>query len=338
MNKLFIIICSLGLLLFSLLFVGCGNNNSNKKPETELIDKSLENDEAAKVFPYPEIPQMMSDRAEMSRYYLTLFWDKYIKNQRRAAIDSVGLERAYVDYVGEMAVLQNITGDLHACDNIEKSLFASADSLYLTGDKTLLLNLLKLSEKYLYDPNSPLLNEELYIPALEAILKLKSLSDVDKMQYEYQLQLAKKNRTGSKAANFTYTFITPTTESKSSLYSILADYTIIFFNNPDCQACAKMLQSLKQSNIITEMVKNGKLKILAIYIDNQLDLWRKNHVKYPAEWIYAYDHKYILRDNSLYGIRAIPSFYLLNKDKVVLIKDAPFPQPIIDYLSRTISL
>jgi thiol-disulfide isomerase/thioredoxin len=334
MNKLFIIICSLCLLLFSLLFLGCGNNNSNKKTETEPIGKSLENNEAAKEFPYPAIPQMMSDHAEASRYYVTLFWDKYIKSPNRSAIDSLKMEDAYANYANEMIVLQNITGNLHACDKIQKRLFERADSLYLAGDKTLLLSLLKFSEKYLYNPNSPMLNEELYIPALEAILNLKSLPEIEKMQYNYQLELAQKNRTGNKAADFAFTFSTPTGEKKGSLYSLKADYTLLFFNNPDCPACAEMLQSLKQSDMITNMVQSGKLKILAIYVDKQLNLWRNNHIKYPADWIYAYDHKYILRDNSIYGIRAIPSFYLLNNEKRVLMKDAPSPKPVINYLAR----
>lgn len=322
-----------GFWLFAVLLIaGCKGGNVNGNT---VLGKSGGNSKVLDTidFPYPEIPQMMTDKAESSRYYVTVFWDEYIKLPNRNAIDSLEMEDAYVNFVQGMSVLQSSTGDLHSCDQIEKNLFARADSLYAAGDKVLLLDLIKFSEKYLYDPNSPMLNEELYIPALESIIDLKALSDAEKMQYEYQLGLALKNRVGTKAADFAFSYSTPTGILKSSLYSVSADYTLIFFNNPDCPACSKMIEALKDSRLVMEMINRGKLKIIAIYIDKEMDLWKKNRAKYPEEWIYAYDHNYVLRDNSIYGIRAIPSFYLLNKEKKVLIKDAPNPVIIINYLS-----
>ena len=53
--------------------------------------------------------------------------------------------------------------------------------------------------------------------------------------------------------------------------------------------------------------------------------------KYPDEWIYAHDPYLILRDNGIYGLRAIPSLYLLDQDKRVLFKDAPVGK-IVSYL------
>ena len=39
---------------------------------------------------------------------------------------------------------------------------------------------MELAEKYLYDPNSPMRNEELYIPVLESILATQVLDDMEK--------------------------------------------------------------------------------------------------------------------------------------------------------------
>ena len=44
---------------------------------------------------------------------------------------------------------------------------------------------------------------------------------------------------------------------------------------------------------------------------------------YPDNWYNGYDPDYVIREDILYNVRAIPSLYLLDKDKKVLMKDAP---------------
>ena len=84
------------------------------------------------------------------------------------------------------------------------------------------------------------------------------------------------------------------------------------------------------------MVSVGKVKVLSMYIDEDLKGWSENRNKFPQEWIYAYDHNMILRDNNIYGLRAIPSMYLLDKEKRVILKDAPVGKVISYLLEQTI--
>jgi hypothetical protein len=44
---------------------------------------------------------------------------------------------------------------------------------------------------------------------------------------------------------------------------------------------------------------------------------------YPEEWYNGFDPDFAIRNETLYNVRAIPSLYLLDKDKTVLLKDAP---------------
>lgn len=80
------------------------------------------------------------------------------------------------------------------------------------------------------------------------------------------------------------------------------------------------------------LVKKGKVKVLAMYIDQELDVWQNRRDTYPKEWIYAHDPNQILNENELYGLRAIPSLYLLDKEKRVILKDAPV-EIVIEYLN-----
>ena len=44
---------------------------------------------------------------------------------------------------------------------------------------------------------------------------------------------------------------------------------------------------------------------------------------YPEEWYNGFDPDFVIRNETLYNVRAIPSLYLLDSEKTVLLKDAP---------------
>ena len=68
-----------------------------------------------------------------------------------------------------------------------------------------------------------------------------------------------------------------------------------------------------------------------IYIDEEVQKWREYLHNYPPEWINGYDYTFSLRDSGSYDIRAIPSLYLLDAGKRVIMKDAPTGR-VLDYL------
>ena len=76
-----------------------------------------------------------------------------------------------------------------------------------------------------------------------------------------------------------------------------------------------------------------KLTVLSIYPDEELDEWRKHLNEFPKEWINGYDKKFAIKEQQLYDLKAIPTLYLLNKEKTVLLKDAT-AQAIEEYLTN----
>lgn len=91
---------------------------------------------------------------------------------------------------------------------------------------------------------------------------------------------------------------------------------------------------MESSFLINEFSKSNKLKILAVYPDEDLDAW-KGHVSVMLkDWINSYDKSVSLKNDEIYDLKAIPTLYLLNKEKKVLLKDATFQQ-IENYLSQT---
>lgn len=125
----------------------------------------------------------------------------------------------------------------------------------------------------------------------------------------------------NKAANFDYTLPDGSTHKLSALHS---EYVILYFHNPECRECATVKEKLVSSPILNTLQQKGQLKILALYPDEDLKACRQHLPEMPAEWINAYDKGTIIKNRELYDLKAIPTLYLLDKDKTVLLKDAPF--------------
>lgn len=63
---------------------------------------------------------------------------------------------------------------------------------------------------------------------------------------------------------------------------------------------------------------------------------RERHLKdFLEEWINGYDKKTVIKEKNLYDLKAIPTLYLLDKDKKVLLKDVMVGQ-IEEYFKKMI--
>lgn len=194
--------------------------------------------------------------------------------------------------------------------------------------------LLKFEEEVIYDPNSLFRSEELYIPVLEHILKSPLTDENGRERAEWLLQRCLLNRIGEKPADFT--FVTKAGRS-STLYrtidSCRPELTLLFFSNPGCPMCAEITESFSNDPFLQEMIAKGRLLIINIYPDEDLEAWYEHLSDYPAEWITGRDPDGVLHSDTIYYLRAIPSLYLLDTDKTLLLKDAP-PEVVMSICKR----
>jgi hypothetical protein len=177
---------------------------------------------------------------------------------------------------------------------------------------------LMLAEGVLHDPNSPLRNDEKYIPVLENAVQSSLLDEYERMPYEYDLEIARQNRIGRIANDFTYTLPSGRT---ATLHNIKADYTLIFISNPGCPMCREVKEQITTSPMLQELIERKELKVLVIYPDTDLEAWREHLQDYPASWINGYDADQRIEKERLYDLKAIPALYLLDKQKRVMAKD-----------------
>lgn len=268
------------------------------------------------VFSLPRIPMVLSSREEKLEYLAEHYWQglDYANDQWLA--DSVALEQVFVNWFPLLEQLQLA----------ERQKAVATVITYGSEYPKMQKRLGELAELYWNEPNSPYRNEELYIPILEALIDAPKLEDIEKVRYRYQLQKALMNRPGTIAAD-----ITLMTRKRQTLrlYDIRSDYVLLYFFNPDCHACQTISAYITQSSTFQKLADSGKMKVVAVYPDEDLTAWDKHLSTLPKEWLVT---RYAeVTDREAYDLPAIPNLYLLDKDKNVILKDATVEQ-IEDWL------
>lgn len=330
MKRLYIV----AITMVALATAGCRGGSSQKAAAEETAAQTGDKNahEYLSRFPEVTVPSVINDRGQMIEYVTTNYWNEFFGTKRVSALSNLqlsdssavlGVDTAAVsDALAMYLTIILPQADLNTARASLRTLVKRADTLGTNGDRRLLLRIMQLGEYIYYNPNSPYRNEELYLPVVEEMTAARSLSEIEKIQFEYPLRMLRLNRIGTKANNFKYEELTGQgTTRNGSLYSIDAPFVLLFFNNPGCEACEQFLNAISNSNVLPNAIANGKVKVLSMYIDEDLKSWKEHKDMFPDKWIYARDPKMILRDNAIYGIRAIPSVYLLDRDKRVLLKD-----------------
>ncbi len=299
-------------------------------------------------FPFPEAPLMVQQQGPVAvaEYLCGHFWNDYLDTSRifpdsdtlflgvtRAALKDAVRNYAYLADVVSSDPEVFLSNAATFRSTLENLLGRAAS---LSGDGTcpeLFRCLADDLSLYFYDPNSPYRNEELYAFIASVLAESPLVDETLRGRYRFEQGLCSLNPPGSVASDFAFT---DRDGKVSTMHSVNADYTIMFFTNPGCNACSQiidMLMSFRTSSGLglSDLIVSGKVAVLNIYIDSDIEAWMDYSASYPADWHNGYDPYGILRDNSLYAIRAIPSLYLLDSEKRVLFKDA-VPEKVIAYL------
>ena len=180
---------------------------------------------------------------------------------------------------------------------------------------------LTLAEKYLYDPNSPYRNDEQYLLFLQYAATHQLADYTTKPRYQKHYVMVQKNRVGHKATDFPYT---TQAGKKGRLYQLQSPYILLFFHDPDCEECQYVKQQLENQH--THFAQKG-VQVVAVYIDDEVEAWQKAH--YPSAWLSVYAPEIDRQD--LYDIKALPTLYLLDTQKRVVLKDAQIDKVVSYY-------
>ena len=253
------------------------------------------------------------------------FWNTYdFTDTVRWANKSVATERMLVDYLSRLSGLT----ENKACESLRKLV------LKIKVNDRVNHWFLRQMERHLYEPDSPLRNDNYYISVLEEALASGSLNGMMRVRPLYQLKMLKKNRIGIKAADFT--FILSTGEFQK-LWDVSAKYTLLLFYDPDCIYCRQSMMELSESSVISSFLQHSglslsQLALVTICTEGEMGTWKEYQQSLPSVWINGYDVRKVLTEKELYFLRSLPSIYLLDEDKLVLLKEPSSISEVINYL------
>ena len=275
-------------------------------------------------FPAATIPGMITDQNDAVEYLSLHYWDGITETERTYPSDSLivsgvrlsDVEQKFADWT---SVLSMATPQV-----VEKSVARLYDRALACERKNPSSNVFEtfcdLTYKYLYDPNSPMRNEDIYYHFVKRLASYEGISQEMRDKYAYDAKMCSLNKVGTVAADFRFA---DKNGKIRTLHSIEAPVTLLFFSNPGCTMCYDIIQTLSGSEAISERIDAGQLAVLNIYIDEDLEGWRSYMPIYPENWYNGFDPDLVIRTENLYNVRAIPSLYLLDENKKVLFKDVP---------------
>ena len=297
--------------------VACGprQNGTSSAPETPAKAQY-------RPFRVCEVPSIYSDGADITAYMLEHYWDDYFAGSGvtdTLAVNGVPqkeVESAFADFT---VLLEN-----SPMADAQKAMGRLFDSISAVQDRdTSSLQYLILTEMvagYLYDPNSPMRNEDYFLPFVSRLAESPHTDSARRIGYRRQAQLCAMNPYGSVAPDFVFKDV----RGRRHRLSDLEDgYVLLFFSNPGCEACKEIINEIEASGFAEAAIAQGTLSVVSIYIDEEVDKWKAYEPNYPRSWVTGYDPNLIIRDDLLYNVRAIPSLYLLAPGRKVLLKDAP---------------
>lgn len=289
--------------LFMLLLLSAGLTSCGRRTSTPAAPESTTHE-----FRMPTLPPETLAPEERRAYMRTHYWDRFDFGDtlRLPRLDTLRMIEAFATYVAQYVTPEHP----EAIDSLMQRAAAS---------RPMFEYFRMLSERVLHDPNSPLRNDELYIPVLQAALESPWLDAWERLRPEEELRLALQNRVEQQANDFTYEQVSGT---RGTLYgNIRSEYTILFFTNPECPMCSQLCAELNSSPRMKEWIERGDLCIVALYADSDTTAWRAHAETLPMTWLYVRDAEGTILSEGRYDLKAIPSLYLLDRNKRVLVKD-----------------
>ncbi|TVR76579.1 MAG: DUF5106 domain-containing protein [Chitinophagaceae bacterium] len=118
-----------------------------------------------------------------------------------------------------------------------------------------------------------------------------------------------------------------------SLLDVDADYTVLYFWDPDCGHCRRSTPKLK--TMYDELNEDG-VEIFAVTTERELEKWKNYVDEHNLNWINVADPDFRSNFRNHYDINATPVVFLLDENKKIIAKNLGVEQ-LHEYLKRLIA-
>jgi hypothetical protein len=207
--------------------------------------------------PFPDAlpPAMMEDPLDRIHYMALHWWDGITEPSRTYPCDSLLVSGVKLNDVEQKfanwANVLNMVDVDYACRCVSNLYERALECERKDTSSNVFESFNTLVAKYLYDPNSPLRNEDHYAAYAAKLAKCEFIEPVMQGKYDYEARMSSLNRIGSQAADFRFTDV----KGRSyNLYGIRSDLVLLFFSNPGCGACKDIIDVLSNDPKISSLI------------------------------------------------------------------------------------
>lgn len=269
----------------------------------------------AQHYAMPDVPDSIAEPAQRADYAILHYWQRYdfadttlLRNghAEQALVEFLGL----MPYATERGRNEGIGRWLQQADR----------------NTTACRYFLSQAERYLYHPDSPLRNEQLFRTVLQQSLRLASADAAMQDRSRFLLRLTGRNAVGNKAESF----VCETSRGQRLSTDSIQGPLLLICYDPECERCQDLLFSLRYCSPLNLAIKEGRMTVLAVYTGGDEQLWRNTSGDMPAQWLTAIDRTGI-GEKMLYDLTAMPVMLLTDSQRRVIMKE-PTLQQLTDWL------
>jgi hypothetical protein len=284
--------------------VACSQSNSKSvAAATDDTEITTEYSGSGLELPLPKVPKDITDPQKRAAYVMQHFWDSLDFADTTKSLNKDIIEQNFSNFITLFPVASE-AAQHSAVSQLLKHAAANTDAYNL---------MLSTANKYLYEPDSPMFNEDFYAIFIECVLSDKIVDQAERQRMTTRQKWIAKNRPGTTATNFKYR--TASGKTTTLLQTPVSGEMLMILYDPTCDHCREILKSIADNAGINQSIADGTLTVLAINLV-------PNEKPYPApeHWINGTDLSSI-EDNDLYIIRATPTLFVLDAAHNVIAKD-----------------
>lgn len=304
-----------GMCLLALLAACSSGNGKAEKNGRAAEAVAADRRPTEKAFPLPQVPMVMTDAAEREAFLLAHYWDAYEAPDTLCAADRKVAEQAFVAFADLLVRHAREKERVHDA----MGSFCGALRKASTRAQT---NLARLMDECLYNPNSRYYDETLYAVYLEERLAVADRDDPRRSAWAFRLDLIRRNAVGTAASDFVYSL---PDGRRRTLYAtpVQGRWLLLVFYDPECHSCHDILAGMFADEVLRQAVGQKQVSVLAVYTEGKENVWKKYLPGMPSSWVIGNDAGRV-KEQALYDLKAMPTLYLLDSDRKVVLKDAAY--------------
>ncbi|MDE5838109.1 MAG: DUF5106 domain-containing protein [Paramuribaculum sp.] len=265
-------------------------------------------------FPYPLVPDSIQNLEGRSNFLITHFWD--FCDLKKGFSSRAKMAGAFSDYLSFMPYA-NARVVHRSIAKFIKDIEKQPDDLVFIA---------RTAEKLVHSDTATIFSDELYLPFAQAVVNNKRVKKEDKEYFEPQVRVLNATMLNSRMPDISYT----DRNGNSAVFTPDSTQVILLFFTEPANSNALLAKArLNADSKAANYIKEGLMKVVAIAKTEPGEEWINFAKTLPEEWVVGANPEI----DSEYDIRFIPSFYVVDGNGNILLKNARIEQ-VINILER----